>query len=37
VVACLVAAGAKVEAEWLEDDKVRADDAMLASLRGQPR
>ena len=37
VVACLVAAGAKVEPEWLEDDKVRADDAMLASLRGQPR
>ena len=34
VVACLVAAGAMVEPEWLENDKVRADDAMLASLRG---
>jgi len=33
VVACLVAAGAMVESVWLKIDKVRADDAMLASLR----
>jgi hypothetical protein len=34
VVARLVAAGASVEREWLEDEMVRADPAMLASLRG---
>jgi len=37
VVACLVAAGARVEPEWLEDEKVRADHAMLASLLGKPQ
>jgi hypothetical protein len=37
VVACLVAAGAGVEPEWLEDEKVRADHAMLASLLGKPQ
>jgi len=34
VVARLVAAGAKVDAKWLEDEKVRADHAMLSSLQG---
>jgi hypothetical protein len=37
VVSHLVAAGAKVEPEWLEDEKVRAEHAMLALLRGKPR
>jgi len=37
VVARLVAAGARIEPEWLEDEKVRADHAMLASLRGERR
>jgi len=35
VVVLLVAAGARVEPEWLEADKVRADPAMLAALRGE--
>ena len=34
VAALLVAAGAKVEARWLESELVRADAAMLAALRG---
>ena len=34
VAALLVAAGAKVEAEWLESEPVRADPKMLAILRG---
>lgn len=34
VAALLVAAGAKVEAEWLESDEVRADPSMLTVLRG---
>lgn len=33
VVALLIAAGAKVESNWLESDQVRADPAMLAALR----
>jgi hypothetical protein len=33
VVALLVAAGAKVQSEWLEHEKVRTDRAMLASFR----
>jgi hypothetical protein len=33
VVALLVAAGARVEPEWLEQGKVRADPTMLASVR----
>jgi hypothetical protein len=33
VVALLVAAGAKVEPEWLDSEKVRGDPAMLAALR----
>jgi len=37
VVSRLVAAGAKVDPKWLEDEKVRADHAMLASLRGKPQ
>jgi hypothetical protein len=32
VVALLVAAGARVEHQWLEDEKVRADPEMLAAL-----
>ena len=35
VVALLVAAGARVEAQWLESDKVRADAAILAALSGK--
>jgi hypothetical protein len=35
VIARLVAAGARVEPEWLEDERVRADRAMLASLRAR--
>jgi hypothetical protein len=35
VVALLVAAGARVESEWLESEQVRADAAMLAALRGE--
>jgi ankyrin repeat protein len=35
VVALLVAAGARVEPEWLESDKVLADAAMLAALGGE--
>lgn len=31
----LVAAGARVEPEWLESEKVRSDAAMLATLRGE--
>jgi len=34
VAALLVAAGAKVEARWLESEQVRADAAMLTALRG---
>jgi len=34
VVELLVAAGARVEPEWLESEKVRANPAMLAALRG---
>lgn len=33
VVALLIAAGAKVESNWLESDQVRADPAMLAALQ----
>jgi hypothetical protein len=33
VAALLVSAGAKVENEWLESEQVRADAAMLATLR----
>src|SRR5205085_8432527 len=33
VVALLVAAGARVEPQWLESEKVRADPSMLAALR----
>jgi hypothetical protein len=33
VVALLVAAGAKVEPEWLENEKVREDEAMVRALR----
>ena len=33
VFAMLVAAGAKVEPEWLADERVRADPAMLSALR----
>jgi hypothetical protein len=33
VVALLVAAGAAVEQQWLEDAKVSSDPAMLAALR----
>jgi hypothetical protein len=32
VVAVLVAAGASVEPEWLERERVRADPQMLAAL-----
>jgi len=32
--ALLVAAGARVEAEWLESEEVRADPSMLTVLRG---
>ncbi len=35
IVALLVAAGAKVEPEWLEDRKVRADANILAALEGR--
>jgi hypothetical protein len=31
----LVAAGAKVEREWLESEDVRANPAMLAALQNQ--
>jgi ankyrin repeat protein len=34
VVVLLVAAGARVEPQWLELERVRADPAMLAALRG---
>ena len=33
VAALLVAAGARVESEWLESEQVRADPAMLAVLQ----
>ena len=33
VVVLLIAAGARVEPEWLESEKVRADPSMLATLR----
>jgi len=36
VAALLVAAGAKVESEWLESAQVRADPAMLAALHLKP-
>jgi uncharacterized protein len=36
VVLLLVAAGAKVEPEWLESEDVRANPAMLAALRYRP-
>jgi ankyrin repeat protein len=35
VVALLAAAGASVEPEWLDDEKVRADPRMLAALTGR--
>jgi hypothetical protein len=35
VVELLVAAGARVESEWIDSEKVRADSAMLAALRGE--
>lgn len=35
VVALLVAAGARVESEWLESEQVRADAALLAALRAR--
>jgi len=35
VVALLVAAGARVEPAWLESEKVRADSALLASMRAR--
>jgi hypothetical protein len=35
VVVLLVAAGARVEPEWLQSEKVRADPAMLATLRAE--
>jgi hypothetical protein len=37
VAALLVAAGARVESEWLESEQVRADPEMLAVLRGETR
>ena len=37
VAAMLVAAGARVEREWLESEKVRSDPAMVAALRVAPR
>jgi hypothetical protein len=33
VVEMLVGAGAGIEAEWLEDEKVRGDERMSAALR----
>ena len=33
----LIDAPARVQPEWLEQEKVRADQAMLASLGGTPR
>lgn len=36
-VGLLVAGGARVEPEWLESEKVRANPAMLAALRGGKR
>jgi hypothetical protein len=36
VVVLLVAAGAIVQPEWLESEKVRADAAMLEAIRGKP-
>jgi ankyrin repeat protein len=33
VVALLIAAGARVESEWLESEQLRADPAMLAALQ----
>ncbi len=35
VIVLLVAAGARVEPEWLESEKVRADAAMQAALQGK--
>ncbi len=37
VAALLVAAGAKVESEWLESEQLRSDSAMLAALRAGTR
>jgi len=37
VVALLVSAGATVDADWLADEKVRANPQMLAALRGEMR
>jgi hypothetical protein len=37
VVALLVAAGARVQSDWLENEKVRTDPMMVASLRSPPR
>lgn len=37
VVALLVAAGAKVQPEWLESEEVRADAEMLAALKAAPQ
>jgi ankyrin repeat protein len=36
VVALLVAAGARVEPEWLESERVRADREMETALQGKP-
>jgi hypothetical protein len=37
VVALLTAAGARVESEWLESERVRADPTMLSALRSNVR
>jgi hypothetical protein len=37
VVALLVAAGAEIQPEWLESEKVRADPAMVSALRAGNR
>ena len=36
VVSLLIAAGAKIEPEWLESEEVRANPALLAALRSVP-
>lgn len=37
VAAILIAAGAKVEPEWLADEQIRADAGMLSALQGERR
>jgi len=37
VVALLVAGGARIESDWMENEKVRADPAMLAAFRSTPQ